>query len=131
MQPSHAISDLFFAPSRLGKERLAGAYAWQAVYMGLQWTEQGRATNGVDVHLSDIADDAERGAFYRDQSLARISSDPGFFVVQAARKFKVLWSPYLPEDSVGHKLVNAVYLLPLYALGILGWLRSRAISRGR
>lgn len=29
MQPSHAISDLFFAPSRLGKERLSGAYAWQ------------------------------------------------------------------------------------------------------
>jgi predicted amidohydrolase YtcJ len=29
MQPSHAISDLFFAPSRLGKERLGGAYAWQ------------------------------------------------------------------------------------------------------
>jgi predicted amidohydrolase YtcJ len=30
MQPSHAISDLFFAPSRLGFERLAGAYAWQS-----------------------------------------------------------------------------------------------------
>jgi predicted amidohydrolase YtcJ len=29
MQPSHAISDLFFAPSRLGMERLGGAYAWQ------------------------------------------------------------------------------------------------------
>src|SRR5438067_9592008 len=28
MQPSHAISDLFFAPARLGVERLAGAYAW-------------------------------------------------------------------------------------------------------
>jgi len=28
MQPSHAISDLFFAPSRLGMKRLAGAYAW-------------------------------------------------------------------------------------------------------
>ncbi len=28
MQPSHAISDLFFAPSRLGEKRLAGAYAW-------------------------------------------------------------------------------------------------------
>ena len=28
MQPSHAIGDLFFAPSRLGLERLAGAYAW-------------------------------------------------------------------------------------------------------
>lgn len=29
MQPSHAISDLFFAPARLGPERLRGAYAWQ------------------------------------------------------------------------------------------------------
>jgi predicted amidohydrolase YtcJ len=29
MQPSHAISDLFFAPSRLGAERLQGAYAWR------------------------------------------------------------------------------------------------------
>jgi predicted amidohydrolase YtcJ len=31
MQPSHAISDLFFAPRRLGEERLAGAYAWQSL----------------------------------------------------------------------------------------------------
>ena len=31
MQPSHAISDLFFAPSRLGKELLGGAYAWQSL----------------------------------------------------------------------------------------------------
>src|SRR5207237_4840735 len=29
MQPSHAISDLFFAPTRLGMDRLDGAYAWQ------------------------------------------------------------------------------------------------------
>jgi predicted amidohydrolase YtcJ len=29
MQPSHAISDLFFAPARLGMKRLAEAYAWQ------------------------------------------------------------------------------------------------------
>jgi len=28
MQPSHAIGDLHFAPSRLGLERLQGAYAW-------------------------------------------------------------------------------------------------------
>ena len=31
MQPSHAISDLFFAPRRLGMERLAGSYAWQSL----------------------------------------------------------------------------------------------------
>ena len=30
MQPSHAIGDLFFAPSRLGMKRLAGAYAWES-----------------------------------------------------------------------------------------------------
>ena len=31
MQPSHAISDLFFAPARLGQARLAGAYAWKSL----------------------------------------------------------------------------------------------------
>jgi predicted amidohydrolase YtcJ len=31
MQPSHAIGDLHFAPSRLGIKRLAGAYAWQSL----------------------------------------------------------------------------------------------------
>ncbi|HEY4284169.1 MAG TPA: amidohydrolase, partial [Chthoniobacterales bacterium] len=31
MQPSHAISDLFFAPARLGLDRLAGAYAWRSL----------------------------------------------------------------------------------------------------
>jgi len=30
MQPSHAIGDLHFAPSRLGMERLHGAYAWNS-----------------------------------------------------------------------------------------------------
>lgn len=31
MQPSHAIGDLYFAPSRLGPDRLGGAYAWRAL----------------------------------------------------------------------------------------------------
>jgi predicted amidohydrolase YtcJ len=31
MQPSHAIGDLYFAPSRLGLARLAGAYAWRSL----------------------------------------------------------------------------------------------------
>ena len=31
MQPSHAISDLFFAPSRLGSERLADSYPWRSL----------------------------------------------------------------------------------------------------
>ncbi len=36
MQPSHAIGDLFFAPSRVGVKRLAGSYAWQSfIKLGL------------------------------------------------------------------------------------------------
>jgi predicted amidohydrolase YtcJ len=31
MQPSHAISDLHFAPRRLGLDRLKGAYAWNTL----------------------------------------------------------------------------------------------------
>ena len=31
MQPSHAISDMFFAPQRLGPARLPGAYAWRSL----------------------------------------------------------------------------------------------------
>lgn len=31
MQPSHAIGDLYFAPARLGDERLDGAYAWKTL----------------------------------------------------------------------------------------------------
>ena len=34
MQPSHAIGDLKFAPSRLGMGRLPGAYAWQDMLAG-------------------------------------------------------------------------------------------------
>jgi hypothetical protein len=31
MQPSHAIGDLHFAPSRIGLQRLEGAYAWRSL----------------------------------------------------------------------------------------------------
>ena len=31
MQTSHAISDMLFAPARLGPERIGGAYAWRKV----------------------------------------------------------------------------------------------------
>lgn len=31
MQPSHAIGDLYFAPDRLGADRLDGAYAWRSL----------------------------------------------------------------------------------------------------
>jgi predicted amidohydrolase YtcJ len=43
MQPSHAIGDLYFAPSRLGADRLAGAYAWADL-----WKSGAIVTGGSD-----------------------------------------------------------------------------------
>ena len=41
MQASHAIGDLHFAPSRLGEERLVGAYAWQSLIQDGNWIAGG------------------------------------------------------------------------------------------
>ncbi len=41
MQPSHAITDLHFAPSRLGADRLAGAYAWKPLIDSGAWIAGG------------------------------------------------------------------------------------------
>ena len=49
---------------------------------------------------------------------------------QALRKFKVMWEPFLPEDSVPHRVVSTLYLVASYVLGVLGWLtapRDRAL----
>ena len=43
MQPSHAVTDLYFAPARLGAGRLAGAYAWRSVL-----DAGGRIAGGTD-----------------------------------------------------------------------------------
>jgi predicted amidohydrolase YtcJ len=43
MQTSHAISDMLFAPARLGPERIGGAYAWRKVLAA-----GGRIAGGTD-----------------------------------------------------------------------------------
>lgn len=43
MQTSHAISDMLFAPARLGPERIGGAYAWRKVL-----DAGGRIAGGTD-----------------------------------------------------------------------------------
>ena len=43
MQPSHAIGDLFFAPSRLGPDRLKEGYAWRDL-----WTSGAHMAAGTD-----------------------------------------------------------------------------------
>lgn len=41
MQPSHAIGDLYFAPARLGPDRLKGAYAWSTLGYKGAWIAGG------------------------------------------------------------------------------------------
>lgn len=65
MQPSHAISDLHFAPARLGPERLAGAYAWASL------TQSGAvlaAGSDAPVEKGDPLIEFYAAAFRRDLS---------------------------------------------------------------
>ncbi|HEV7666371.1 MAG TPA: hypothetical protein VGQ62_22745 [Chloroflexota bacterium] len=32
--------------------------------------------------------------------------------------------PYWPKNSISHKAVNAISLVPLFALGVMGWASS-------
>lgn len=88
-------------------------YVWSAIWFGLQWTERGRATPGIDI-IGDPPGGAQAAA------IAWIASDPVYFLAQAARKLKVFWSPVLPEFSVQHAAVNLAVYLPLYAAAIGG-----------
>ena len=91
-----------------------GTFFWGSLWVGLQWTEQGRATGGVD-----IVREAPGGVF-RDGVIEWMRAEPGHFFVQALRKLKVFWAPVLPEFSAFHAAVNLAYYLPLYALALIG-----------
>lgn len=117
---------LFVATALLG---LAGGFGdqianviWSAVWVGLQWTEQGRATGGVDIVLEPP------GGVFRDGVLNWLGADPMYFVLQMVRKFKIFWTPVLPEFSVFHSLVNLAYYVPFYGLAVNG---TRLVPRNR
>jgi hypothetical protein len=95
MQPSHAISDLHFAPARLGAERLKGAYAWGSL-LDLGATIAGGSDAPVEkgealeefyaaIHRHDRAGFAGKDwhleeAVTRRQALAMFTSAPAFAV---------------------------------------------------
>jgi predicted amidohydrolase YtcJ len=95
MQPSHAISDLFFAPARLGAERLKGAYAWKSLltsgatiaggsdapvekgealeeFYAAVYRHDRKGFAGNDWHLEEAVD--------RNQALAMFTSAPAYAV---------------------------------------------------
>ncbi|MBI4346368.1 MAG: hypothetical protein HY553_05910 [Elusimicrobia bacterium] len=92
-------------------------YVWSAVYMGLEWTEQGRATNGVDLTGGPVDGDHRRAV------IEWVSADPMHFFLQMFRKLRTFWSPVLPEFSYRHAALNLAWYVPLYATTLNG-LRS-------
>ncbi|WP_374658266.1 amidohydrolase [Phenylobacterium sp.] len=95
MQPSHAIGDLYFAPARLGPERLKGAYAWESllktgaavaggsdapVEKGDPLVEFYAAAYRHDLLGKSGADWHPEEAVSRGEALAMLTSGPAFAV---------------------------------------------------
>jgi len=134
--PALVVVGVWLAAAGLGRARSpldAGAqvanWAQSAIYVGLIWTEEGRATFGVDVGVDPppavarmTADQEE--AFWRLNTSQRpfdfIAAHPAWFSEQAARKAVLFWAPALPEYSATHRAIRIGYFVPLYALAALG-----------
>ena len=93
MQPSHAIGDLKFAPSRLGQDRLFGAYAWQtlldrgAVVLGGSDAPVEVGTPQIEFYAAVARKDLEgfsnedwyaEEALSREQALSLFTTAPAF-----------------------------------------------------
>jgi len=93
MQPSHAIGDLKFAPDRLSRDRLYGAYAWQslldtgAVVLGGSDAPVEVGTPQIEFYAAVARKDLEgfsnedwfpEEALSREQALALFTTAPAF-----------------------------------------------------
>ena len=81
MQPSHAIGDLYFAPSRLGPERLVGAYAWNTLASQDAWLAGGSdapvevGDPRIEFYAAAVRKDLKGQSgpdWHREQALARV-----------------------------------------------------------
>jgi predicted amidohydrolase YtcJ len=102
MQPSHAIGDLHFAPSRIGLQRLEGAYAWQslvdtgAIIAGGSDAPVERGEARIEFYAAAVRRDLDGYAgegWNLDQALDR----------ETALKLFTLWPAYASfrEDELG------------------------------
>lgn len=122
-----AASALFMIASMTGVAGAigdrVGTFLWGALWVGLQWTEQGRATGGVDLVREPP------GGVFRDGVTEWLRADPGHFFLQALRKLRIFWTPVLPEFSLFHSVVALAYYLPLYGLALVGIRRLLSADR--
>jgi predicted amidohydrolase YtcJ len=101
MQPSHAIGDLYFAPRRLGIERLRGAYAWEsfiksgAIVAGGSDAPVERGEPMIEFYAAVARKDLKGGsgegwhpeeAVTRDQALKMFTAWPAYAAFQETDK---------------------------------------------
>ncbi len=101
MQPSHAISDLHFAPARLGAARLAGAYAWRDL---LQSGAVIAAGSDAPVEKGDPLIEFYAAAHRHDLSGY---AGPGWHIEQAVTRAEALrmlsWAPAFAVSDEGDR----------------------------
>jgi len=86
------------------------------ILKGLLWNESGRATSGVDMRPELLS-----------LKIRQYAGNPYEYTKLMLRKLKVYWWLFTPEMSFGHKVINTLFLGPLYLLAVLGLIFSRPV----
>lgn len=96
---------------------------WYLLWAGTHWNEVGRGTVGMDLPRLPQLENATRSeadTYLRDAYLTTVSEKPLEYVGRALRKVLWFWHPAYPEWSLLHRAVSIAYLVPLYALALVG-----------
>lgn len=105
-----------------------GGQVWTLLWAGTQWNEIGRGTAGVDLLYPEgfhkLAP-SEQTRTLREAFLTSVREQPVEYFGRLGRKMVWFWLPAYPEWSRIHQLVWAAFLVPLYALSLVGVYMAR------
>lgn len=121
----------FVATGEARPYRDQGSYL---LWAGTTWSEQGRATGGIDIILPadhDSWSPDERERFYRSEVARAWQERPFDQVSRMARKVLWFWLPAYPDWSTAHKTVTGGYLVLVYALALVGFVAARRTPTAR
>lgn len=128
MQPSHAIGDLYFAPNRLGPDRLKGAYAWRSLM------DSGAViAGGSDAPVEQGDPIIEYYATVVRKGLDGFSNDDWHREERATRvealKMFTLWAAYASfrEDKLGTIEVGKIADLSVFSADIVSIIDSEIL----
>lgn len=133
MQPSHAISDLYFAPARLGAARLDGAYAWQSLakhgvrIVGGSDAPVERGSPLIEFYAAIARQDLQgaSGADWHPQE--RLSREAALAIFTSAPAFASFQEADLGSIAIGKKADISVFSVDLMTAKPADILRGRAL----